>query len=193
METGIIIWKSAVTPEGSEGQNMSDIVLRKLTSADEAAFMEGAKLWDGESLTWYTSKWKPGMGYAEMLEALEREACGEGLAEGRVPATMLYGFLGEIVIGRLHIRHRLNEHLLRRGGHIGYAVAPIFRGRKFATQMLKQGLEYCRSLGIDKVLITCADKNEPSWKTIENSGGVLENKIFDDEDQEIIRRYWIAL
>lgn len=172
---------------------MADIVLRKLTAADEAAFVEGAKLWDGHSLSWYSFDWKPGQSYAEMLQTLERSARGEGLPEGRVPATMLYGFLGEVVIGRLHVRHQLNEGLLRRGGHIGYSVAPAFRGRKFASQMMEQGLAFCRQLGIDKVLLTCADKNEASWKIIENFGGVLENKFFDEDDQETIRRYWIPL
>lgn len=170
-----------------------DIVLRKLTEQDEAAFLEGVKLWDGHALDWYTFDWKPGVTYQEMLRKLENSSNGIGLPANHVPSTMLYGFIGDVIVGRLHVRHELNENLMRRGGNIGYAVAPAFRGRRFATEMMAQGLDFCRSLGLKKVLVTCSESNVPSWKIIEHFGGVLENKIYDDEDQEEIRRYWITL
>lgn len=59
--------------------------------------------------------------------------------------------------------------------------------------MFKLGLEYCKNLGIKKLLITCADSNIPSWKIIENFGGILENKIFDSTKNENVRRYWIEV
>ena len=170
-----------------------DIVLRKLNLDDEAAFLEGVKLWDGHALFWYTFDWTPETTFVEMLTKLEASAKGENLPPGRVPATMLYGFVGNVIVGRLHVRHELNDALLRRGGNIGYAVAPAFRGRKFATEMMKQGLEFCRGLGLKKILVTCTDANVPSWKIIEHFGGALENKVLDPEDGEIVRRYWIQL
>lgn len=171
-----------------------ELVLRRLTEADEALFLEGAKLWDGHPRDWYTFAWKPGVPFGQMLAEIENDSKGVGLPPNRVPATMLYAFIGDVIVGRLHIRHRLNEALTRRGGHIGYAVAPAFRGRKIATNIMAQGLEFCRkNLGLDKILVTCADTNVPSWKIIENFGGVLENKFFDDEDQATIRRYSINL
>lgn len=169
------------------------IVLRKLTLNDETAFLEGVKLWDGQSLDWYTFDWKPGVTYAAMLAALEASERGINLPADRVPATMLYAFVGDIIIGRLHVRHQLNASLLKRGGNIGYAVAPAFRGRKFATEMMAQGLEFCRNLGLEKVLVTCADDNTPSWKIIESFSGILENTFHDEEDDEFVRRYWIKL
>lgn len=170
-----------------------DIVLRKLTLKDEAAFLEGVKLWDDQSLFWYTFDWKPGITFSEMLEKLEASASGKNLPVGRVPATMLYGFVGDVIVGRLHVRHELNEALTHRGGNIGYAVAPAFRGRRFATEMMSQGLDFCRSLGLRKVLLTCSEANAPSCKIIENFGGVLENTIVDVEENEKVRRYWIEL
>jgi predicted acetyltransferase len=83
--------------------------------------------------------------------------------------------------------------LLKRGGHIGYAVAKRFRRRGFATEMVRHALEFCKTIGLKSVLITCADDNIPSWKIIERFGGKLENKIWDDEQQETLRRYWIEL
>ena len=170
-----------------------NVVLRKLTLQDEAAFLEGVKMWDGHSLDWYTFDWKPGTRFTEMLESLRKSSEGIDLPPNRVPATMLYGFIGDVIIGRLHVRHRLNEGLLRRGGHMGYSVAPAFRGRKYASEMMAQGIEFCRSLGLKEILLTCSDENVPSWKIFENFGGVLENKIFDEEDKETVRRYWIKL
>lgn len=170
-----------------------DIVLRKLTPADEAAFLEGVKLWEGHSLAWYTFDWKPGRTYSEMLKKLDDDSKGVNLPPHHVPSTMLYGFIGDVIIGRLHIRHELNDALLRRGGNIGYAVAPAFRGRRFATEMMQQGLAYCRLLGMKRALVTCSDSNIPSWKIIEHFGGQLENTIYDEEDKESVRRYWIDL
>ncbi|MFD6812884.1 GNAT family N-acetyltransferase [Enteractinococcus coprophilus] len=42
---------------------------------------------------------------------------------------------GEI-IGRVSTRHKLNEYLLNFDGHIGYAIAPEFRGRGYTKQIL---------------------------------------------------------
>lgn len=59
--------------------------------------------------------------------------------------------------------------------------------------MLKQTLRFCRNLWIKDLMITCSDDNIASWKIIEKLGGKLENKVWDDEDNEMIRRYWISL
>lgn len=172
---------------------MSDLILRELTAADAAAFASGMQEWVGESPHWYSFAWKEGMTYSQMLAILEDERLGRNLAPNRVPHTMLYGFLGEQIIGRVSIRHSLNEYLSQRGGHIGYAVAPRFRRNGYAEKMVEQGLDYCRQLGLEKILVTCSDNNIPSWKLIEKFQGKLENKIWDDIDKENIRRYWIAL
>lgn len=133
------------------------------------------------------------MSFATMMEILKKEHKGVDLAPGRVPHSMLYAFLDGKIIGRVSVRHELNEQLRHRGGHIGYAVAPRFRGKGYATEMVGQALEYCKSLGIKDVMVTCADDNIPSWKVIERYNGKLQDRIWDDEDSEMIRRYWIKL
>lgn len=125
-----------------------------------------------------------------MLKELKDER--EGIVPpGRVPATMFYGFVNGKIIGRVNIRHSLNEGLRKRGGHIGYAVAPPFRKNGYATEMFRQGLEKLRERGVQEILITCADDNEPSCKMIEMLGGKLENTVWDEIDEEKVRRYWI--
>mgnify|MGYP000858767385 FL=1 len=97
------------------------------------------------------------------------------------------------LVGSCRIRHELNESLLKCGGHIGYDVRPAYRRQGVGTAILGMALEHARSLGLQKVLVTCDDDNLGSIGVIENCGGVLENKVFDEEDQKEVRRYWIAL
>jgi predicted acetyltransferase len=171
---------------------LSEVILRKLNKNDEAAFLAGAKAWEGEDPHWYSFNWKPGGSFSEMFAKLEDEDAGRNLQPGRVPHTMLYGFIDGEIIGRVSVRHTLNESLRKRGGHIGYAVAPKYRGKGYATEMVRQALSFCKSLGLTSIMVTCADDNAPSWKVIEKFGGVLQDKVWDDEDEEAIRRYWIT-
>ncbi len=169
------------------------LILRNLTMTDEDSFFEGMKYWSEAELSWYTFSWKPGMTYLEMMTILEKERQGIDLAPGRVPHSMLYGFVDGKIIGRVSVRHSLNEMLRRRGGNIGYSVAASYRQLGYATEMVRQALRYCRDLGINKIMVTCGENNIPSWKIIEKFQGQLQDSIWDEEDQEMIRRYWILL
>ena len=170
------------------------LILRELTINDEKAFFDGMKAWEGESPHWHTFIWKEGMAYQEMLKIMEDRKHGRNMPEGLVPDTMLYGFLDDnTIIGRVSIRHELNEFLATRGGHLGYGVAPKFRKNGYASLMVDQSLDYCRKIGLDKILVTCGSENYASVKIIEKFNGVLENEIWDDVDKEMIKRYWIDL
>jgi len=95
-----------------------------------------------------------------------------------VPSTFLFAFDASRIIGRVSIRHELNEFLLRVGGHIGYVVVPEFRRQGYATAILHQSLKIAHDeLGIGRVLVTCDDDNVGSIRTIEKNGGVLENVL----------------
>ena len=78
-------------------------------------------------------------------------------------------------------------------GHIGYSVRPDERRRGYASWMLAQGLDYCRSMGLRKVLITCLDTNEASRRTILHAGGVYESTEHEPNENENLERYWITL
>lgn len=97
-------------------------------------------------------------------------------------------------IGVIHIRIRLTENLLKYGGHIGYAVNPKYWKMGYGKKLLQLGLEEYKNLIEDeKILITCDDDNVGSYRIIEANGGVLENKVENEDAGEkfLTRRYWI--
>jgi len=96
------------------------------------------------------------------------------------------------IVGLIDIRHTLNDFLRNYGGHIGYGVRPSERRKGYATQMLRLALDYCRTLGLDRVMLAC-DKNNPASRlTIEKCGGILERE-FQHTDGMTVQIFWITL
>lgn len=102
-----------------------------------------------------------------------------------VPYTELWMAEGDEYLGRITLRHELNELLLTWGGHIGYGVRPSARRRGRATRALAMMLPLAAELGIDPVLVTCDPDNAGSRRVIEKNGGVYE------DTREGKRRYWV--
>jgi predicted acetyltransferase len=96
-------------------------------------------------------------------------------------------------VGRVSIRHELNDFLAHEGGHIGYCVLAEHRRRGYATEILRQGLVIASSVGIDRVLLTCDEHNIGSATVIQRAGGVYESTVTDTEDGVPKHRYWIDL
>jgi predicted acetyltransferase len=126
------------------------------------------------------------------IAGYEMDGTGKDLAPDRVPDTFLVSEVEGEIIGRVSIRHELNEYLRNFGGHIGFVVRPQFRNQGFATEILALALEISRNLGLSRVLLTCDDKNVASSIVIERCGGVLENKVRKGPGV-LMRRYWISL
>jgi predicted acetyltransferase len=136
--------------------------------------------------------YEEGMAFGRYLEVLAARARGEQIPPDHVPSTFLFAFDGASIVGRVSIRHALNDFLLRLGGHIGYVVVPQFRRRGYATAMLRQSLQIAhRDLGLSRVLLTCDDDNVGSIRTIEKNGGVLESLVTGPDLLKPKRRYWI--
>ncbi len=167
------------------------LILRELTLSDENAFMSAVRAWPEHELDWISFDWRPGVNFSDHLAKLKRDSLGIGLAEGRVPHTMLYGFVDNAIVGRVSVRHQLNDHLSQRGGHVGYAVNPDQRRKGYASEMFKQALQFLHHKGLDKVLVTTSETNLASWKIIEKHGGLMENKIWDSTEKTFVRRYWV--
>ena len=129
--------------------------------------------------------------YEDWIEKIGREDQPEK-GSGRIPSTTYFAMAGCGLVGTLQIRHALNDHLLRFGGHIGYGVRPLERRKGHATRMLARALDQCRALGLQRVLVTCDKDNVGSARTIQKNGGLLENEVAE-EDCGILQRYWIEL
>jgi len=100
---------------------------------------------------------------------------------------------GGAFIGRISLRHYLNESLRNFGGHIGYEIRPSRRRQGHGTRMLALLLEICRERGMDKVMLTCDDDNTGSQKIIKNNGGVLEDVRKLPTRKQPVMRWWITL
>lgn len=124
--------------------------------------------------------------YLEKLEVWEA-------VDGKVPNSVFFclDLDRNIFVGAINIRHCLNENLCHTGGHIGDGIRPSERRKGYATAMIGLGLEECRKIGINKVLMTCDKDNIGSAKSIMNNGGVLESEVMEDGVWE--QRYWITL
>lgn len=103
-----------------------------------------------------------------------------------VPSTTYWWTDRGAFLGRINLRHHLNEDLSDIGGHIGYDIRPNARRQGHATAMLAAVLPHAAALGIDKALVTCDVENTGSRKVIEANGGVLEDQRGDK------LRYWVA-
>ena len=96
------------------------------------------------------------------------------------------------MVGISNIRHHLNqEFLVHIAGHIGYSIHPNERRKGYAKEQLPLALQEAKTLGINRVLITAADWNIGSQKTILANGGVYEDTRIDPDDGDRMLRYWI--
>lgn len=135
----------------------------------------------------------PEADFASYVAALEARRDGRGVPEGWVPATFLVAIDDGEIVGRVSVRHELNDFLASFGGHIGYGVTSTRRRQGIATALLAAGLEVLRELGVPSALLTCDHDNVGSATIIERSGGVFEGLIHGDADGIAKRRYWIEL
>ena len=110
-----------------------------------------------------------------------------------VPETVLWAVASDEFVGRISIRHELNENLRILGGHIGYETAPAFRKKGVASAMLAQALVVAKGLGLNEVLITCDDSNRGSIKVIEKNGGRLQKKALLSHNKPMKCYYLITL
>ena len=158
---------------------------RKLSPEDEASFL----------LCWPALRneddfpiFKEVGSYTELLDRLQRHE--QSAVNGFVPFSIFFAFEGRDIVGRLTLRHELNEWLSKYAGHIGFFVMKPHRGKGYAKKMLRAALEKAKAQNTDNVLLTCNDDNFASIKVIESCGGVLEGEIYDPDDRVNILRYW---
>ena len=95
------------------------------------------------------------------------------------------------IVGMIDLRLYLNDYLRNIGGHIGYSIRPTERRKGYNKINLYLILKEAQKNNLGKVLITCADYNDGSRKTILSFGGRFEKTTFDESDNETMELYWI--
>lgn len=165
------------------------LTLRQLTHEDEDAFLRAQKAMEPEGFE-FGFDYDEGMRWWSYVELLAAQAAGRHLQPGRVAASLLVADVDGELVGRISIRHDLNEWLAEVGGHIGYCVLPAYRRRGYATEMLRQSLVLTGELGIPNALLTCDEDNAASRRVIEANGGVFERHAINP-DGPLKRRYWV--
>ncbi|MCP9490243.1 MAG: GNAT family N-acetyltransferase [Solirubrobacteraceae bacterium MAG38_C4-C5] len=169
---------------------MCQLSLRPLRLSDEADARAAHAEFAGEGFDFLLElrAGEPWAIYVRRLDGIHR---GGDVPPDRVPATFLVAEVDGTLVGRVSIRHELNDFLANFGGHIGYGVRPAYRGRGHARAMVRQALVVARRAGVGRVLLTCDDGNEASASIIERAGGVLEDiRVAPDGIGK--RRYWIG-
>lgn len=105
---------------------------------------------------------------------------GIGLPEGWVPQTIYWLYNGDQPAGMCKLRTKLSEALLKRGGNIGYAIAPFARGKGYGKEQLRLVLQEARKQGLTRVLITAHNYNKASIGVALANGGIIE-KVSEEE------------
>lgn len=143
--------------------------LRKLTYEDEEAFMKYIQEWydNNDKVIPTNTNLKEYNTYKELVDKLNKENADENL----VPATTLFYFVDGHIVGALDIRHELNQRLSNIGGHIGYGVAPSYRGRGYAHTLLGEALIFLKKMNVKHVRLTTNPLNYASQKVIKDHGG----------------------
>ncbi|MBR6580472.1 MAG: GNAT family N-acetyltransferase [Ruminococcus sp.] len=120
-----------------------------------------------------------------VLDTIIEQSRGVHLPEGYVPQTIFYLWNDNEIVGTFHLRHYLCESLMNGAGHIGYYIAPEYRGMGYATNGLKLILEEARKTIPEKeIFLRCDKDNTASLKVMLNNKGYIHH---EDEYKYYVR------
>ena len=165
------------------------MILRRPSQTDKEAILEMMAEFEREQAAHDGGFWNAyNFVYEEWLEENLQAEAGLNIPENWVPAIQLVSFdeAGH-ALGFLNLRLRLNDYLLENGGHIGYSIRPSERGKGYAKEALRQGLQFGKEKNIKKALVTCSVENPASRAVILANGGLIEDV------RNGVERYWIDL
>lgn len=164
-------------------------VLMSPTTALQTTFLEALGEYRAEGLAFYgrleVGQLADAGAFSSYVRGLLLDALSARRLSFAVPQTTLWWVDGRRFVGRLSIRHELNEWLRTTGGHIGYDVRPSERRKGHATAMLAAALPVAHALGVDPALVTCDHDNVGSRKVIEANGGMADTPTAEK------LRYWV--
>lgn len=108
-----------------------------------------------------------------------------------VPETVAWLVKDDEYLGTVDIRHRLNWHLEKWGGHIHFIIRPSMRGKGFGKKLLMKAIPIANYLGIEKALLTVAPDNARAIRVIESCGGEGGEELPETEQFPARKIYWL--
>ena len=118
--------------------------------------------------------------FDDALDCMIANSRGERLPEGYVPATSYFLWNDENIVGKFDLRHYLCRSLITGAGHIGYYIAPEYRGKGYASAGLALLLkEAAKTVPEDEIYLRVRKNNPASLRVMLKNGGTIK-----DEDNE---------
>lgn len=108
-----------------------------------------------------------------------------------VPETVTWLVKDGEYIGACDIRHRLNWHLEKWGGHISFIIRPSRRGRGFGKKILMKAMPIANFIGIEKALLTIDPDNQAAIRVAESCGAKFDDELPATDQFPARRRYWL--
>ena len=108
-----------------------------------------------------------------------------------VKETILWLVKDQTYIGECAIRHRVNWHLEKWGGHYDYTIRPSMRGKGFGKKLLMKSIPVMNNIGIERALITADPDNAVSCHIIESCGGEFFEDTHGTEQFPARKKYWL--
>ena len=131
--------------------------------------------------------------YEQWLAKVQADMDIANIKPPKVPA-LTYFYVreeDEKIVGTVNIRLALNDFLRKEGGHIGYSIRPTERRKHYGTELLREALKVCDTIGIRQVIMTCDKSNQASAGVIKNCNGKLQAEFYSEHYGEMIQRYVI--
>ncbi|NMM61982.1 GNAT family N-acetyltransferase [Clostridium sp. P21] len=169
---------------------MKELFLVKPNKKYQKSFENYALAYKKINDEFYFDKYKKALeSFQDYLNDLHNYSQGNDLPQGEVATSTFWLIDKKEVVGVVRIRHQEVEC----AGHIGYDISPDYRTRGYGFQILKLALNEAVNIGIDEAILTCNITNIASKKIIEKNNGKLLGTIFDEEENEYLYKYSIAL
>lgn len=142
------------------------------------SFLENINDFNVSGDTKYFNMYKKALdNFEQYVNKLNNNAKGFDLPEGYIPSSTFWLVNdSNKVLGVIRIRHQA----IPLHGHIGYDIAPRYRGNGYGNKILELSLPLAKQLGIKQAILNCESTNLPSEKVIRANNGVLFKTIAED-------------
>ena len=114
--------------------------------------------------------------FSSALDTMLSHSEGRMLPEGWVPQTVYYLWDEDNIVGTFHFRHHLCDSLIEGSGHIGYYIAPEFRGRGYARRGLALLIDEIKErIPEEEIYLRVNRDNPASLSVILANGGYIHH------------------